>query len=98
MMSMNVFWNQQRPSDSTHVINKLILSQPISVEANRKYHISVRYSCPKHSGILYGTRYNEVVHSSDKEPIKVTFSVSSYDKFNGDDRSGGPLPSLHFCR
>ena len=84
-------------SDGTHVVNKLIFSQPISVEANRKYHITVKYSC-RNKCILHGIGYNEVVHSSGEEPFKVTFSASRFDQLNKDDISSGPFPSLYFCK
>ena len=85
-------------ADGTHVVNKLIFSQPVPVEANRKYHITVRYSCPEKLDILFGTGYNEVVHSSDEEAFKVTFSASSHDQHNPKNKYYGPFPTLYFCK
>ena len=85
-------------SDGSKKVNKMLFSKPISVEANKKYHITAKISCPQRCDIQLGRNYKEIVNSSGKNPFKVTFFTSKYNEFSRDAVTQGPFPSLYFYK
>ena len=71
-----------------------LFSKPITVEANKKYHVTALF---KGGSTYAGTSYKQIVPSDDKDPFTVTFSESEHD--TDENTSGqGQFPSFYFLK
>ena len=73
---------------------KQFFSKPITVEANKKYHITAIF---KGGSTYFGTNYKPTVQSDDKDPFTVTFFESDHDT-EENVVAKGQFPSLYFVK
>ena len=73
---------------------KFLFSNPITLEANKKYTINVNITGGE---TFWGVNFSPNVHCNDPIPFKVTFSNSSYTNDSG-TYTDGQIPSLYFSK
>ena len=74
---------------------KQFFSKPVTIEANRRYHITAAFTTGGNT--YYGTNYPKIVTSEGNDPFTVTFSNSEHDT-DENTTSQGQFPCLYFVK